>query len=84
MKTSTTTRPLDLAAGLSAKILAQLEQLPCFNGVPTSRLCKVAMGKMRNARLIECRITAMVVIVGNKPLDDEVFQLTPTAQELGG
>ena len=76
--------PLNLAAGLSAKILAQLEELPCFKGVPTTRLCKVAMGKMRNHRVIECRITAMVVIVGNTSLDDEVFQLTPVAQELGG
>ena len=76
--------PLNLAAGLSAKILAQLEELPCFKGVPTSRLCHIAMGTMRNHRKIECRITAMVVIVGNKPLDDEVFQLPPTPQELGG
>jgi hypothetical protein len=42
------------------------------------------MSKMRGHRVIECRITAMVIIVGNAPLTDEVFQLTPTAQELGG
>ena len=81
---STISNPLNLAAGLSAKILAQLEELPCFKGVPTSRLCHVAMTSIRNRRIIECRITAMVIIVGNKPLDDEVFQLPPTAQELGG
>lgn len=76
--------PLNLAAGLSEKVLKQLEELPCFKGVPTTRLCTVAMGKMRGRRVIECRITAMVIIVGNAPLSDEVFQLTPTAQELGG
>jgi hypothetical protein len=81
---TTKAMPLNLAAGLSAKILAQIEELPCFKGVPTTRLCHVAMSKMRGHRVIECRITAMVIIVGNAPLTDEVFQLTPTAQELGG
>ena len=76
--------PLNLAAGLSQKVLKQLEELPCFKGVPTTRLCAVAMSSMRGRRVIECRITAMVIIVGNKPLNDEVFQLTPTAKELGG
>lgn len=75
---------MNLAAGLSEKILKQLEELPCFKGVPTTRLCRIAMGTIRNRRVIECRITAMVIIVGCKPLNDEVFQLTPTAQELGG
>jgi hypothetical protein len=73
--------PLNLSGGLSPKIAAQLEALPCFAGVSTPRLCSLAQGKMRSKRLIECRLTAMLIIVGNTPLDDEVFQIPPTIRE---
>jgi hypothetical protein len=75
-------RPLNLSAGVSPKIAAQLEELPCFKGVSTPRLCSIAQSAMRNKRVIECRLTAMILIVGNKPLDDEIFQIPPTSNEL--
>ena len=75
-------RSLNLSAGLSPKVLKQLEELPCFAGVSTQRLCSIAQSKLRGKRTIECRTTAMIVIVGNTPLDDEVFQLPPTPTEL--
>jgi hypothetical protein len=73
---------LNLAGGLSEKIAAQLNALPCFQGVADKRLFSIAEGKMRNKYTIECRLTAMLVIVGATPLNDEVFQLPPTAKEL--
>lgn len=67
---------------LRPEVIAQLEALPCFAGVSTERLCQNAQGKIRGGRKIECRITAMLIIVGTKPLTDEVFQIPPTAREL--
>ena len=63
---------------VSPKIAAQLEDLPCFKGVKTERLCQIAQGVVRDKLvMIKCRVTAMVVIVNNRSLDDEVFQIPP-------
>jgi hypothetical protein len=74
-------KTLSLARGLSEKVAAQLAALPCFQGLSDSRLCSIAEGKMKNKYTIECRLTAMLVIVGATPLTDEVFQLPPTVNE---
>jgi hypothetical protein len=72
---------LTLSSNLSATVRRQIEALPCFQGLATERLCQIAQGKLRNKRTIQCRLTAMLVIVGVTPLDDEVFQLPPTINE---
>ena len=74
-------KPLELSQGLSEKVKAQLDALPCFQGVSTERLCSIAQSKLKNRRIVEERLTAMLVIVGNTPLTDEVFQLPPTSRE---
>lgn len=79
---SSQTREFNISKGLRPEVLAQIEALPCFQGLSKERLCSIAQGKIRDKRVkIDCRITAMLVIVGNTPLTDEVFQLPPTTNE---
>jgi hypothetical protein len=72
---------LTLSTNVSATVLKQIEALPCFQGLSTDRLCQIAQSKMRNKRTIQCRVTAMLVIVGATPLNDEVFMIPPTINE---
>lgn len=66
---------LNLSAGFRPEIAQQLEELPCFKDVATEKLIGIAQGILWNRRIIECRLTAMIVIVGNRSLDHEVFQI---------
>jgi hypothetical protein len=67
-------RGLNLAPALTEAAKAKLLNLPCFRGADTNDLIQEAQRRMRG-KVIGDRITAMLIIVGTRSLDNPVFQV---------
>ncbi len=66
---------LDLSGHISRETREAIENLPCFRGVPEKHLLQQAETKLRGKRKITDRITAMLVIVGTRPIDHPDLQI---------